>query len=81
MLNQAELSCYGFNPHNIIQRENRGYIKVSLHYDAKNKLYVVTRKTTKTIWQDRYKDLEKAKTRYNEYLYSSNAQLEARLVY
>lgn len=76
MLNQSELNFYGFNPKNIIKRENRGKIAVSLCYDAHNRLFVVTRKTPRTMWQDRYADLEKAKQRYIDFLYSTNEQLE-----
>ena len=76
MLNQSELNFYGFNPRNIIKRENRGKIAVSLCYDAHSRLFVVTRKTPRTMWQDRYTDLEKAKQRYIDFLYSTNEQLE-----
>lgn len=76
MLNQSELNFYGFNPNNIIARANRGHIKVTLCYDANNKLFVVTRKTPRTIWQDRYIDLTAAKKRYLDYIYRTSAQLE-----
>lgn len=76
MLNQAELNFYGFNPNNIIQRANRGKIAVTLCYDGNHRLFVVTRKTPKTMWQDRYDDFNEAKRRYYEYLYKTNAQLE-----
>ena len=79
MLNQAELNFYGFNPNNVIQRENRGRISVSLCYDGNHKLFVVTRKTPKTTWQDRYPELERAKDRYNEFLCSTNAELERKV--
>ena len=79
MLNQAELNFYGFNPNNIIQRENRGRISVSLCYDGSHKLFVVTRRTPKTNRQDRYTSLERAKERYNEFLYSTNAELERKV--
>ena len=82
MLNQTELNFYGFNPNNIIQRENRGKIAVSLCYDAnqaKGYCFVVTRKTPKTCWQDRYSDLEKAKERFYEFLFSSNKKLEEKV--
>lgn len=79
MLNQTELNFYGFNPNNIIQRENRGKISVSLCYDANNYLFVVTRRTPKTCWQDRYTSLERAKERYNEFLYSTNTELERKV--
>lgn len=75
MLNQAELNFYGFNPNNIISRAQRGHIKVTLCYDANNRLFVVTRKTPRTMWQDRYKDLKKAKSRYLDFLYCTNKQL------
>lgn len=80
MLNQAELNFYGFNPNNIIKQEKRGHIHVSLCYDGNNRLFVVTRKTPRTMWQDRYKDLEQAKRRYNEYLYCTNSQLEKMII-
>ena len=76
MLNQAELNFYGFNPKNIMRRENRGKIAVSLCYDPNNKQFVVTRKTPKTTWQDRYSDLNQAKRRFDEYLYNTNDALE-----
>lgn len=76
MLNQAELNFYGFNPDNIIARAQRGHIKATLCYDANNKIFVVTRKTPRKMWQDRYTDLEKAKSRYLEFLYRTNSQLE-----
>lgn len=76
MLNQGEINFYGFNPNNIIQRANRGHISASLCYDSNHRLFVVTRKTPRTMWQDRYNDLSKAKKRYNEYLYLTNKQLE-----
>lgn len=79
-LSQAELNFYGFNPNNIIQRENRGKISVSLCYDPNHRLFVVTRKTPKTTWQDRYTDLKKAKERYAAFLYSTNKQLENALI-
>lgn len=75
MLNQSELNFYGFNPNNIIARANRGHIKVTLCYDANNELFVATRKTPRTMWQDRYADLSAAKKRYYDYLYRTNAQL------
>lgn len=75
MLNQAEINFYGFNLNNIIARENRGRIKVILHYDANNKLYVVTRRTPKTLLEDRYIDITAAKNRYYEFLYTTNKQL------
>lgn len=76
MLNQSELNFYGFNPNNVIARANRGHIKATLCYDASNRLFVVTRKTPRTMWQDRYTDLPTAKKRYYEYLYRTNASLE-----
>jgi hypothetical protein len=75
VLSQAELNFYGFNLNNIIARENRGRIKVILRYDANNKLYVVTRRTPKTLWEDRYIDITAAKNRYYEFLYTTNKQL------
>lgn len=75
MLNQAELNFYGFNPNNIMARAQRGHIKVTLCYDPNNKYFVVTRKTPRTMWQDRYADLSKAKSRYLDYLYRTNKQL------
>lgn len=80
MLNQAELNFYGFNPNNIIARKNKGRINVVLRYDANNKLYVVTRRTPRTLWQDRYNDLTKAKERYYEFLYLTNKQLNNKLL-
>ena len=75
MLNQAELNFYGFNPDNIITRSQRGHIKVTLCYDSNNRCFVVTRKTPRTMWQDRYTDLKKAKSRYLDFLYRTNEQL------
>lgn len=75
-LSQAEMNFYGYNPNNIICRKSRGKISVVLRYDAKNKLYVVTRRTPKTIWQDRYTGLLEAKERYKVFLYYTNKQLE-----
>ena len=51
-------------------------------YDAnqtKGYCFVVTRKTPKTCWQDRYSDLEKAKERFYEFLFSSNKKLEEKV--
>lgn len=76
MLNQAELNFYGFNRNNIIHRENRGRISVSIRYDGENRCYVVTRQTPRTLWRDRYKDLSEAKRRYLEFLYHTNEWLE-----
>ena len=75
MLTQAELNFYGFNPDNIIKRANRGHIAVTLCYDS-NRCFVVTRKTPRTMWQDRYDDLDKARRRFLDYLYKTNKQLE-----
>lgn len=75
MLNQAELNFYGFNHNNIVARAQRGRIKVSLCYDPNNRLFVVTRKTPRTMWRDRYTDLKKAKSRYLDFLYRTNEQL------
>ena len=80
MLNQAELNFYGLNLNNIIAKENRGCIGVKLRYDANNKLYVVTRRTPRTLWEDRYTELNVAKKRYYEFLYSTNEQLNNKLL-
>lgn len=76
MLNQAEMNFYGFNPSNIIMRQSRGKISVSLRYDPNSRLFVVTRRTPATICQDRYSSLPAAKERFNEFLYYTNKQLE-----
>ena len=76
MLTQAELNFYGYNPNNIIQRARRGHITVILKYDSENRFFVVTRKTPKTIWIDRYSGLLEAKERFLMFLYSTNEQLE-----
>jgi hypothetical protein len=80
MLNQSELNFYGFNPNNIITRANKGHIKVTLRYDANNNLYVVTRRTPRTLWQDRYTELKAAKKRYYDFLYLTNEQLNNKLL-
>lgn len=80
MLTQGELNFYGFNPNNIIRRENRGRVSVVLKYDAANKFFVVTRRTSNTFLEDRYRNLEDAKKRYSEFLYFSNKKLEEKLV-
>lgn len=79
MLNQAELNFYGFNLNNIIARESRGRVEVKLHYDGNNKLYIVTRRTPRTLWEDRYTELKTAKKRYYEFLCSTNKQLNNQL--
>lgn len=76
MLTQAELNFCGHNPNNIIQRGRRGKISVVLRYDSQNKIFVVTRRTPKTLWQDRYTGLLEAKERYTLFLYSTNEELE-----
>lgn len=76
MLSQGEINFYGFNPKNIMQGENRGHVSVSLCFDENHNLFVVTRKTKRTCWQDRYKDLQKAKNRYYDFLSLTNKQLE-----
>ena len=80
MLNQAELNFYGFNLNNIIAKKSRGRIEVKLCYDAKSKLYVVTRRTPRTLWEDRYTELNAAKKRYYDFLYSTNEQLNNKLL-
>ena len=76
MLNQAELNFTALTPNNIIQRATRGKITVTLCYDPNNRFFVVTRKTPRTMWQDRYNDLAEAKRRYNEFLCNTSKQLE-----
>lgn len=80
MLNQAEINFYGFNLNNIIAKESRGRTEVKLRYDAKHKLYVVTRRTPRTLWEDRYTELNAAKKRYYDFLYSTNEQLNNKLL-
>lgn len=80
MLTQGEMNFYGFNPNNIICRENRGRVSVVLKYDAANKFFVVTRRTLNAFWEDRYRNLENAKKRYLEFLHFSNKKLEEMLV-
>jgi hypothetical protein len=80
MLNQAELNFYGFNPNNIIARTQRGHIKVTLFYDADNKFFVITRRTPRTLWRERYTDLNEAKSRYLDFIYRTNEQLEKMLI-
>ena len=79
MLNQCELNFYGWNRKNIIKRENRGHISCEIRYDKNIRLFVVTRRTPKTLWQDRYKDYNNAYSRYLEFLYSTGEQLENEL--
>lgn len=79
MLSQAELNFYGFNKNNILARAEKGHIKVKLFFDPDYKLYVVERKTPRTLWRDRFSDIEKAKKRYLLFLYCTNAQLERML--
>ena len=63
----------------MMQNKN-GKITVTMELDKNNNLYVVTRKTPKTLWQDRYNDFTRALKRYREYLYLSNKELEKRLL-
>ena len=76
MLTQAEINFYGYNQNNIILRAKRGKITVVLRYDTENRLFVVTRRTPKTLWQDRYNGLLEARERFYLFLYSTNTDLE-----
>jgi hypothetical protein len=76
MLTQGEYNFYGFNPNNIIKRANRGRVSVVLRYDANNRYFVVTRRTPRTFWEDRYKTLDDARKRYFNFLYRTSAKLE-----
>lgn len=80
MLTQAELNFYGYNQKNIIKRQTRGKITALIKYDSAHKYFVVTRRTPKTLWEDRYKNIEDAKKRFYEFVYMTNSQLENKLV-
>lgn len=64
----------------LLQIKNKRKIIVILRYDFKNKFYVVSRKTPKTYWEDRYRNINEAKRRYTEFLCLKNKQLENKLL-
>ncbi len=77
--NQRELNFYGFNPNNIIQRDRKGWVTCTMKYDGENKLYVVRRETKRSVWEDRYKEYDKALKRYYDFLSKTNKELEKML--
>ena len=95
MLNQAEINFYHGNSGNVIAHRKRGHIEVICWWDARNKCYVVDRKTPKTKWSDRffpyhhdnpneckgYEDAQRrANKRFWEFYSMTNKQLDNQLV-
>ena len=75
MLNQAELNFYGYNPQNIIQRSARGRVSCVCRYDGESKQYIVTRRTPRTVWNERTQDRQTAINIFYNFLYHTKDEL------